>query len=79
MIFGYAAKKVNAYGLLELREVTFHGTPADLREIASFLVDAANEMELDEHPISHRHLSIECPAWKSRHPQHDVIAILRDS
>ncbi|MBA3316303.1 MAG: hypothetical protein M3552_12670 [Planctomycetota bacterium] len=57
MIYGYGGKSLNEYGLTEMREVSLSATPIQLRQIATHLLDAADE--LDRQTVSahwHRHL-----------------------
>lgn len=57
MIYGYVSRTLNEYGLKQMREVTISASPNDLREVAAFLSEVADE--LDSHAVSvqfHRHL-----------------------
>src|SRR4051794_28032340 len=44
-VFGYIKRRCNSEGLVELSQVTLQSSPDTLREIASFLLSAAAEME----------------------------------
>ena len=75
MIYGYANKTINEFGLLEMREVSFSASPAVLREIAKFLDEMAAGMEssgeLSVH--WHRHIQDEIPGWRDRFPDNDIV------
>jgi hypothetical protein len=68
---GYAKKQVSAEGLLQLREVTFSGSVASLRDIARFIAQAADEKEKRSVQFSHMHIREICPEWLERWP--DII------
>ena len=56
MIYGYESRTVNEHGLKQMREVSISASPDDLRKIAAFLAETADE--LDAHRVSaqwHRH------------------------
>lgn len=74
MIYGYGLKQVNNYGLLEMKEVTFVTSPQVLREVARFLVAAAQEMEAGKLSESwHRHIGNVVQDWDARFPGKDII------
>lgn len=74
MIYGYARKTVNEYGLLELGEVTLMMEPAQIRTVGRFLLDIAMQMEAASRTQGwHRHLSSWTPDWSSEKGQPDVI------
>jgi hypothetical protein len=76
MIFGYSRRKVNNYGLHELKEVTLAMGPAELRLLGRFLLDMADQMEAGAFDAcSHRHLTSAHPAWSELHPSADVIVM----
>ncbi len=75
MIYGYATKKVNEYGLLDLREVTFVATPEVLRQISFFLSGMADLLEAGEFKITHRHIGGSISDWDARFPDKDVIVM----
>jgi len=54
--FGRAKKKASKDGLLEMSEITFVGSPADLRKIAAFIVKSAAELERHGKEFGHNHL-----------------------
>ncbi len=54
--FGYAKKQISDEGLLALSEVSFVGSPAELRRIAAFLVKSAEDIEKYGENFSHNHL-----------------------
>lgn len=45
MIYGYDSRTLNEYGLKQLREISLAMSPQDIRELASFLQEAAEELE----------------------------------
>ena len=55
MIYGYDAKTVNEYGLKEMKEVSILATPDSLRDLAAFLLLAAEEMEQASSDNWHSH------------------------
>ncbi|MCY1015538.1 hypothetical protein [Pyxidicoccus sp. MSG2] len=75
MIYGYSNRTLNEYGLQELREVTLSMTPAQLRQVASFLTEMANQMETGalQGANAHRHLTTVNPGWMKEHPSADII------
>jgi hypothetical protein len=56
MLDGYDSRTVNEYGLKELREISLAVSPDDLRELAGFLEDAADELEGACSSHWHRHI-----------------------
>ena len=75
MLYGYSKRTINEYGLLELREVTIAASPDVLRQIAGYLVEVANMMEVKEPtPNFHRHIGNHVPSWDGSFPGWDVIA-----
>jgi len=74
-IFGYAKREVGDHGLLEMSEVTFDVSPDDLRRVARFLLDFADQVESGAWRSGHRHLAEFDPDWKRDHPRSDVIVI----
>lgn len=81
-VYGYQRAVVDEkYGLLELREVTFSFSPADLRRLARFLEHFAGEIESrvsgEIEPRSwrtaHVHLTNFDREWRRDHPEVDVI------
>ena len=76
MIYGYAIKKVNEYGLCEMKEITFSAPPATLREIALFLNKMASLMESgDFNEGSPEHIQDIISDWDQRFPDKDIIVI----
>lgn len=55
MIYGYAQRVINSYGLQEMREISISASPSGLRELAKFLLDTADEMDGELSPGWHRH------------------------
>ena len=68
---GYAKKQVSAAGLLQLREVTFSGSSASLRDIAQLLTRAADEKDKRSRHFDHMHIREICPDWLEKWP--DII------
>ena len=56
MIYGYDSRTVNEYGLKQLREISIAVSPNDLRGLAEFLRDAADELEGATSDHWHRHM-----------------------
>jgi len=59
MIYGYGRKTVSDKGMLELKEVSIIASVANLRSLAGFIEDAANQLETEESPSAnwHRHIA----------------------
>ena len=72
-IFGYAKRKASDSGLLEMREVSFTGSPESIRAVAAFLASAADKMEQQGSAFGHEHSSDVCPEWQKKWP--DVIVV----
>lgn len=58
MIYGYDydSRTLNEYGLKQLREISIAVTPEDLRELAAFLQDSAEELTGAASSHWHRHM-----------------------
>lgn len=79
MIYGYPAKEVNEYGLLEMKEITFSASPVVLREIARFLAVSADLMDAgDFETCSHQHIQSVIPDWDRRFPESDIVVVPED-
>jgi hypothetical protein len=63
MIYGYPQKTENEYGLVSLKEVSLQANSANLRELANFLLQVADET--DSRSIS-RHWHRHCDAKLAR-------------
>ncbi|MCA8910206.1 MAG: hypothetical protein KDB82_00755 [Planctomycetes bacterium] len=74
MIYGYSKQVLSDVGLLEMSEVSFELPPKVLRELARFLVEAADELESGERLSFgwHRHASAAISDW----PQGDDVVVL---
>jgi hypothetical protein len=70
-IYGYAKSKISHKGLLELREITFSGSPESIRQVGRFLLSAAEQMEKDAHRFTHLHVRDAIKQWLEKWP--DVI------
>jgi hypothetical protein len=56
MVYGYDCRTINEYGLKQLREISLAVSPNDLRSLAEFLKDTANELEQATSGHWHRHV-----------------------
>ena len=56
-VFGYVGQAESQSSPSELSEVTIVADADELRQIAGFLVDSANAMELHGEAFGHEHLS----------------------
>lgn len=56
MLYGYVSDQLNPDGLFRMKEVTVSASPCVLRDLAQFVLDAADELE-HEHKSNqwHRH------------------------
>lgn len=76
MIYGYGSKKINEYGLLEMKEITFSAPSNVLRQIAQFLEDMARQMEEGAFAkTSHMHIGSVIAGWDKRFPDKDIIVM----
>lgn len=66
---------VDDSGLFEMSEATFDFSTVDLRRIANFLLEFADQVDSGKWRSSHGHLTQFDPSWVSDHPNADVIAI----
>lgn len=55
MIYGYNRRAVNKQGLKEMCEVTFALTPHQIREVAAFMISAADKLEIVQSSQAHEH------------------------
>ena len=55
-VFGRSKKKASKDGLLSMSEITFEGSPAELRRIAAFIAKSAAEIEKYGEKFGHNHL-----------------------
>lgn len=69
--YGYAKRQTSILGLMEMKEITFSGSPSSIRNIAEFLTQAAEKMEKQRGGFSHMHIGEACPQWLETWP--DVI------
>jgi hypothetical protein len=69
--YGYAKKQVTPKGLYEMSEVTFTGASSSIREIARFLLAAADEMDSRGAQFDHSHIGEHFGDWPERWP--DII------
>lgn len=75
-IYGYPEKKINEYGLLKMKEITFSVSPSILRDISKFFEETAALMEAGNfETCSHRHIQNIITDWDRRFPDSDIIII----
>ncbi len=72
-LYGYAEKKLSKQGLLRMREVTVNASPELLRNIAKFLMDAADRLENKGDTFDHMHVDQSIKTWKRSWPQLVVV------
>ena len=75
--FGYAKRKASASGLMEMREVSFTGSPDTIRAVARFLASAADRMEQHGSAFWHEHFRDVSPEWQKEWP--DIIVVQPDA
>jgi hypothetical protein len=68
-IYGYKKEKLSNQGLLAMKEVTFAAEPALIREIAEFLIKAADQMDKRGEKFGHMHVDEVIKKWKKSWPQ----------
>lgn len=68
-VYGYSKAKLSTAGLLEMREVTLCTSPEIIRQIASFLLAAADVMEREDEAFSHMHVDESIQKWPRSWPQ----------
>ncbi len=56
MIYGYDSHTVNEYGLKQMREISLALSADDLRQLADFLQNSADELEGAAPEHWHRHI-----------------------
>lgn len=56
MVFGYADRTVNEFGLQQMCEVSITASADNLGELAKFINEAARELERADGENAHRHL-----------------------
>jgi hypothetical protein len=76
MICGYPASRIGNSGEVVLREISFGMSAADLRDIAGFLLMAAEEIEVRQHHAGwHWHIESHVGDWHRRHPEIDIVVV----
>jgi len=68
-VYGYSKAKLSPAGLLEMKEVTFSASSAVIRQVASFLLAAADKMEKKGEAFSHMHVDESIATWSRSWPQ----------
>ena len=63
-IFGRGSEIAGSHGLFKMEEITFSADPKTLREIAKFIIEAAEAKEQSGNKWSHRHLQDEWDGFK---------------
>jgi len=75
-IYGYQRAVVEPeFGLIELREISFDFSPADLRRLAEFLQHYAERFEAGDCRSDHAHIGEYDPQWRSDHADLDLIVL----
>lgn len=70
-ILGYKRNEINKEGLLEMEEISFYGSPKELKYIAKFLQETAEYIEKKPGEFDHDHISYNNPEWDGDFP--DII------
>ena len=74
--YGYQRSVIDPEsGLLEMREVTFDLSPADLRRVAAFLNHYADRIEAGDWRSNHAHIDQHDPQWRRDHSTLDLVVI----
>ncbi len=61
-VYGYQQRVADEeFGLLQMREITFDATAAELRAVAAFILDCAERFESRDWRSSHRHMTPAMP------------------
>ena len=61
-------KQKHSTSLIELKEVTLSGAPTTIRQVAQFLLAAADEKEQRRRHFDHRHISEVHEDWHEKWP-----------
>ncbi len=78
--YGYKRAVIDPeHGLLQLREVSFDLSPADLRRVAAFLQNYAERAEAGDWRSDHAHIDEYDRPWRKDHPDLDIIVLYRSS
>lgn len=73
-ITGYVRKETEVEGLMELDSIAFAAPSETIREIAKFLIRAADEMDEMGIEFDHVHLMDEWRGWKDGCPDVQVVS-----
>jgi hypothetical protein len=68
-LYGYPKEQGSSQGLLRMKEVTSACTPAEARDIAKFMNEAATRMEQRGEAFGHMHIDEVVKPWKRSWPQ----------
>ena len=72
-ITGYKKTDAQVNELIELSDIAISTSPQTLREIASFLIKAADEMDELKSDYDHIHLMDEWENWKEGYPDIQIL------
>ncbi len=76
MICGYPVKQIDERGEVILREVSFCYSPDELRHIAQFFLQVADEFEQPSDKVfRHRHIDEVIRGWRQYHPNDDLVIV----
>jgi hypothetical protein len=79
-VYGYQRAVIDPdHSLLELREVSFDLSPADLRRVAAFLQHYADRIESGAWRSDHIHLESFDRAWSRDHPDLQIVVLNRQA
>ncbi len=74
--YGYQRAVIDPeHGLLEMREISFDLSPADLRCIAAFLRLYADRIESSDWRSDHAHIDEHDCLWRRDHPDLDLVVL----
>ncbi len=74
-IYGYRTTDGDATQPALLSEVTFQFCPEDLRRVARFLLERADEIDAGKFVDGGRHLRDIDPGWQTEHHYADIIVV----
>ena len=75
MIYGYSEKVADdEYGLLQMREISFSMTSAQLRIVGQFLAHMADDIDAGK-AFLHRHIAETSPDWKASGAEVDIVVL----
>jgi hypothetical protein len=74
-VFGHIQQHHVAEGLVELSDISLQAAPEELRRVASFLLQAAQELEKEGKSFGHSHLQDAQREWFAANSCPDVIVV----